>query len=250
MIKSIVSLFFLGIVWNFLSSSIPANISVKPQLKDVVQNSLKNSQGEYAVAIKNLKTGESYFYNQHKKFEAASLYKLWVMVEGYDQIKHGKINKDQISGEINQMIVFSDNDSGIRLWNELGFDNIQSFLKNSGFKESDLDVAGDYPITTAYDIELFFEKLYKEKLADKKDTEEMLSLLKNQQVNNKIPKYLPKNVVIAHKTGELDNFSHDAGIVYSKKGDYVIVVLSKTDNPQEADDKIAKISKAVYDYFK
>ncbi|MEM4270897.1 MAG: serine hydrolase, partial [Candidatus Pacearchaeota archaeon] len=79
---------------------------------------------------------------------------------------------------------------------------------------------------------------------------EMLALLKKQNLNSKLPKYLPENTVVAHKTGELGEYSHDAGIVYKDSGDYIIVVLSKTQKPLDANEKIAQISKAVYDYFK
>ena len=47
----------------------------------------------------------------------------------------------------------------------------------------------------------------------------MLELLKAQTLNDKLPKYLPDQVIMAHKAGELDDVSHDAGIVYSPAGD-------------------------------
>ena len=74
-------------------------------------------------------------------------------------------------------------------------------------------------------------------------------MLKDQRLNRKLPADLPSNTVIAHKTGELGMFSHDAGIIYTPKGDYIIVVLSKSDTPAAAEKRIADISKAVYDYF-
>ena len=77
----------------------------------------------------------------------------------------------------------------------------------------------------------------------------MLQLLKIQKLNNKIPRYLPKDTVVAHKTGELDPFTHDAGIVYTPNGNYIIVVLSKSDDPDLAENRIADISKNVFNYF-
>ena len=77
----------------------------------------------------------------------------------------------------------------------------------------------------------------------------MLDLLKKQKLNNKLPANLPEGVEIAHKTGEIGYFTHDAGIVYTSKGDYIIVVLSQSDMPSAAEDRIASISKNVYDYF-
>ena len=64
-----------------------------------------------------------------------------------------------------------------------------------------------------------------------------------------MPKYLPSDTLIAHKTGELDSFSHDSGIVYTPNGNYIIVVMSDSTNPKGAEDRIANISKSVYDYF-
>jgi beta-lactamase class A len=54
---------------------------------------------------------------------------------------------------------------------------------------------------------------------------------------------------MAHKTGELGQVSHDGGIVYTEKGDYIIVVLSESTLPKGAEERIANISKDVYAYF-
>jgi hypothetical protein len=44
-------------------------------------------------------------------------------------------------------------------------------------------------------------------------------------------------------------FTHDAGIVYTPKGDYIIVILSEADTPSDAEDEIGQLSEAVYEYF-
>jgi beta-lactamase class A len=56
---------------------------------------------------------------------------------------------------------------------------------------------------------------------------------------------VPAGVEIAHKTGSLPGLLHDAGIVFSEGGDYVIVVL--TDG--SAGGLIREVSGAVYRYF-
>ena len=96
---------------------------------------------------------------------------------------------------------------------------------------------------------LFFEKLYAGELATSENTEKMINLLKNQKLNNKLPKNLAKGVVIAHKTGEIGQFTHDAGVVYLADKNYIIAVLSKSEIPAAAEDRIANISKNVYEYF-
>jgi beta-lactamase class A len=105
------------------------------------------------------------------------------------------------------------------------------------------------PKTSASDMAVFLERLYNGKFANSSNTTKMINLLKNQQVKTKLAKYLPKNAVIAHKTGELGSFSHDVGIVYLSNGNYIIAVLSNTSNQLDANEKIAQLSKKVYDYF-
>jgi beta-lactamase class A len=249
------------------------------QMEEIVQNDLKNSQGTYAVSIKNLKTGERYYYNEHQEFESASLYKLWIMAETYKQIQQGSFSEEKIlsnsienlnndfqissdsaeltdgnltssiSGLLNNMITFSDNYSAYLLIENIKIANIQNFLDENGLNESKFITNDGNPTTTASDIESFLEKLYKGELANKTYTAEMIDLLKKQQLNGKLPKLLPKDLTIAHKTGELDNFSHDGGIIYSKNGDYIIVIMSNTDDASTANDVIAQISKGVYNYF-
>ena len=54
----------------------------------------------------------------------------------------------------------------------------------------------------------------------------MLKILLDQRLNGKLPFFLhDKGIRCAHKTGEDDGITHDAGIVYSEKP-FVIVMLS------------------------
>ena len=75
----------------------------------------------------------------------------------------------------------------------------------------------------------------------------MINLLLAQKVNDRIPKYLPANIKVANKTGELEGLRHDAGIVYGKKGDYIFVFLTDTPNPPDATETIATISKQIFE---
>src|SRR3989344_5323342 len=87
-----------------------------------------------------------------------------------------------------------------------------------------------------------YEKLEKKQLVSSSASEAMLLLLKQQTLNDRIPKYLPESINVAHKTGELGGYKHDAGIVFTPKGDYIIVVLSKGDDPSVATERIATFS--------
>ena len=249
------------------------------QLEKVVIKALAGAKGKYSVLVKNLKTGEEYLFYSHKEYKTGSLYKLWVMATVFNQIQKGLLGEDEVLSEdiavlnsnfnidpnlaelkdgsitltvreaLKQMITISHNYAALLLAEKVGLSKVAAFINENQFKESAVGVTGGSPHSTAYDIALFFEKLYKGQLADPNYTNQMLDLLKMQKLNSKLPKYLPSQIPVAHKTGEIDFLSHDAGIVYTEKGDYIIVVFSESDYPPGAEDRIAKISRAVYDYF-
>lgn len=249
------------------------------ELSQTVESALSGAEGTYGIVINNLHSGQGYQLNEHKRFDTASLYKLWVMAVVYQDIQAGKLREDQVlsqdvsvlndefeiasesaeqtSGTITlsvadalkKMITVSDNYAALLLTEKVHLSHIAAFLQQNGFAESSVGINGDAPSSTASDIALFLEKLYNGKLADKTYTKEMIQLLQEQQLNRKLPKYLPDSLVVAHKTGELDTYSHDAGIVYAPSGNYIIVILTESDDPPSAEERIAEISKDVYNYF-
>lgn len=260
-------------------SPIPPEPKQSASLQNVIQKELEGAPGNYGIIIKNLKTDEYYSFNPQKTFLSASLYKLWVMGTVYQQIKDGALHEDDVLSQeisvlneefyldpetaeetegtmtlsvknaLTQMITISDNYAALLLAEKVKLPSIASFLLTNSLTQSKVGTEGDAPTVTPYDISHFLEKLYKREMIDKQKSEEMLSLLKKQQINDKIPKYLPKEIVIAHKTGQLGEFSHDAGLVFTPKADYLIVILSESDTPALAEETMAKISLAVYNYF-
>lgn len=246
-------------------------------LNSSLENILPQNEGSYGIVVKNLKTGESFQYNAFKKFAQGSLYKLWLMAAAFQQIEAGKLNGDSVvsadvadlnkkydldpntaeltdgtvtltvNQAVEQMITISNNYAAYLLYDAVGLDNVTKLLKTNNLTDSRI---GNPPVSTPFDMALFLEKLYRSELAGSADSQKMLEILKNQTRNGKLPKYLPESVVIGHKTGEIDTLSHDAGIVLNPAGgDYIIVIMSDSDDPSQADDQIGKISKAVYDYF-
>lgn len=248
-------------------------------LTDVVQTALLDAKGKYAIVIKNLSGGENFSLNEHEVFEAGSLYKLWVMAKAIKNVEAGVLPEDKILSEdvgvlnrifdidpnsaeqtegtitlsvasaLNQMITISHNYAALLLVQELRLSSVAAFLREFNFDQSTVGTNGSAPQTTASDVAEFFEKLYKGELASELYSEKMMDLLERQQLNNKLPKYLPEGTVVAHKTGEIGWFSHDGGIVFNPKGDYIIVVLSESESPKGAEERIAEVSKAVFEYF-
>lgn len=245
-------------------------------LKKEIDKAMLGAVGTYGIVIKDLKTDESYVQNADREFTAASLYKLWVMAAAFDMIQNGKINENDIMRQsaqvlnnefdidpdyaeqtkgtitltvreaLDKMITISDNYAALLLSEKLTLASVEVYLKQHGLTVSKL---GEPPVSTPRDIARFFEKLYKGELANRQNTDIMLGILKRQTLNGKVPKYLPQKLVIAHKTGEIETYTHDAGIIFTGKGDYIIVVMSESSNRPKAEERIATLSREVYHYF-
>jgi len=264
-------------------SPIPKKISMLPE---IVESNFGKFGEDYAVVVKNLKTDEEYKFNENKKYNSASLYKLWVMGVAFQKMKDGTFKEDMtLSGNqnkldetlstaspasaldspgepeitqepkpismnlkdaIDKMIIYSDNYAALLIAAKEGTFSVTNFLKNYGFKNSNFKSP---PQTTASDIANYFEKLYKGEIVDQEYSNMMLEILKKQSINDRIPANLPKDVVVAHKTGELFGAKHDAGIVFTQKGNYIIVVMSDTKDPKIAIKKTADFSEEIYNYF-
>lgn len=105
--------------------------------------------------------------------------------------------------------------------------------------------------TTAKDLLLVYESLATNRILDKDACDQMIEILSKQKFNDLIPKYLPKHIKIAHKTGSISKTEHDSGIVFLDNGKkYVLVILSTNlDNIEEGKELIARISKLIFDYM-
>ncbi len=105
--------------------------------------------------------------------------------------------------------------------------------------------------TTAKDLMIIMEAIAAGKSGSTKDCEQMIAILKDQKFNDMIPKYLPINVQIAHKTGSITGVHHDSGIIFLPDGRaYVLIILSKNlKDFDKATDEMAKISKNIYDFM-
>lgn len=76
--------------------------------------------------------------------------------------------------------------------------------------------------TSPRDVAKLMELLYTGRWVNADASEQMLNIMKLCQTNERIPKYLPKGTVVAHKTGSMDRVANDVGIVYTPEGDYIL----------------------------
>lgn len=242
-------------------------------LKNRLEEKIKGCEGEWAVYVEDLNTGEQIVIN-NKKMVSASLIKLFIMANIYEEVESGRISKDEVSGLLHSMITVSDNEASNALVAKLGggtykdmydehfqkgLKSINSYLDKHGYKDSeqqrDMKSSRPNPIpeqnyTSVLDCGLFLSRLYKKELVSKESDEEMLELLKQQTRTSKIPAGLPSGTASANKTGELSDVENDVAIVFSPNADYVLCVMSNNvSSTGIARENITDISRIVYNSF-
>lgn len=135
----------------------------------------------------------------------------------------------------------------MKTMDELGAKSIKVLRGVEDMKAFDAGLNNE---TNANDLMILFEKIAEGNAVNPHADSIMTEILLEQNHNDMIPKYLPHEVKVAHKTGGISGVLHDSGIVFLPNGKkYVLVILSKniTSVPQTAE-MMAEISKIIYDY--
>lgn len=236
------------------------------ELQRQLKEMLNGYSGTWSLYIKDLSHNEYISINNVQHF-SASMIKLFCAAAAYDLIDKGALEETpQIDSLMQQMISVSDNDAfnlmvmncGETYSHVAGREVIQKYIDKEGYKDTTIATilvptkykAPSSPgrnYTTVEDCGLMMEKIYKGKCVNEKYSKAFLNLLLNQEHVNKIPAGLPEGTKCANKTGDTDEIQHDAAIVYSPGGDYIIAVMSS--NCGAAITNIQAISKLVYEYF-
>jgi beta-lactamase class A len=227
-------------------------VSEQQQLQQFVDSYVAAQPGPYAVEIKDLATGAIATTRPNEAILSASLYKLFVAQMVYERIAQGRIEMtDTVAGEsvktcLSNMITWSDNTCGEALGTLIGWGSVNGELHADGYTSTTLA----YPQhTSVADVTLLLQRVNDGTFVDGNSSQEMYTLLSEQQVNNRLPAELP-GVKIAHKTGDLYSYEHDAGIVDGPHGKYIISVMTGPwPDLSQAAPSIAEFSKQAYQFF-
>ena len=247
------------------AQSISLKTPKKPKLaglKTRLKKQIKNYDGKFSVYVEDLKTRE-YFMIGRRQMYAASLIKLYEMGAVCQKIKDGKLNEASLENEIRQMIVSSDNWCFNDLVMKTGLKYLNRWISAGGYNDTRVrhgcspadNVFGEHTSsrfnrTSVRDCGRFLERVYRGKCVSKAYSKKMLKLMKDQSRRTKIPAGVPAGVTVANKTGETDDTCHDAAIVFSPGGDYILVVMvTAPGNGWAKAPEITAISKTTYQYF-
>lgn len=115
----------------------------------------------------------------------------------------------------------------------------------------------DNNVTTVKEVTDFLQAVYLGKVISAEASGRMLDIMKICQTNTRIPKFLPKTVSVAHKTGTMDRVANDVGIVYTEKGNYILSLFYngnessdeeyvRNSKGAESDSLLAEVSRDIY----
>ena len=250
--------------------------------KKEIKKIISQVEGSVCINFYDLNKNNVFSINGDKKVLSASMIKLLILAELMKKISENKFSLsdtimiadsmktggDGVLKELNTghhftlkelatlMIVVSDNQATNILIDFLGMENINQLGKELRLKKTflgrkmmDIEARknGYDNYTCADDISSLLKLIYQEKLINEEASQLMLDILLRQQQGERLQRYLPSDIKIAHKCGDLDNLENDGGIIWVGNKAYILVVLTSGMPNLQCKQTIGKISKFVYD---
>ena len=250
--------------------------------KKEIEKIISQVEGSVCINFYDLNKNNVFSINGDKKVLSASMIKLLILAELMKKISENKFSLsdtimiadsmktggDGVLKELNTghhftlkelatlMIIVSDNQATNILIDFLGMENINQLGKELRLKKTflgrkmmDIEARknGYDNYTCADDISSLLKLIYQEKLINEEASQLMLDILLRQQQGERLQRYLPSDIKIAHKCGDLDNLENDGGIIWVGNKAYILVVLTSGMPNLQCKQTIGKISKFVYD---
>ena len=232
-----------------------------PGVQETFTSFLQEQPGRWSLYYAALPEGEPAWYAiDTDPMVSASLIKLFVMGAVYERVGTGKLAYETVYTQLQAMITLSDNAATNTLIALLGGGDetkgmaaVNDWCRRQGYTVTRLnrlmlEENGLQNYTDAGECARLLQGIYQGTLVSESASAEMLNLLLQQKVNDRLPALLPTGTQVAHKTGNLTGRSiGDVGIVYTPAGDYLLCVIGN-DVPDDAAarEAIAQLSRTVY----
>jgi beta-lactamase class A len=196
--------------------------------------------------------------NEFRSIVDGSPYSLDPQEDGDPEL-YSAVGQTQTMEElIRRMIVRSSNLATNILIEKIGATTVNEMMRRlgsfdiqvlRGVEDQKAFEAGLNNRVSAADLLLIYKKLLDGETFTPASRDRMLDILKAQEFNEKIPAGLPPGTPVAHKTGDITAFHHDAAIVFPPgEKPYVLVVLTGGIlDEAKANAAIAEVSRAVWE---
>jgi len=232
-----------------------------------------------SVFVKNLNTGEWMYINPEASYHPASLIKVPILLtylrlaDSHPEILNYPVNfnKDQtvypqvkyqyenikmggkysVKELLSSMIINSDNHATVLLENLMDKNSFKKTFSDLGLPE--LNFSDTAYRMSAKEYSNVLNVIYNASFVNQASSEFADSILTECKFKDGIVRMLPSDVKVAHKFGEWGNGVerelHDAAIVYTKNGSYIITVMTKGYDWDQLSLIIGNVSKMVYDHM-
>jgi beta-lactamase class A len=194
-------------------------------LSALLANYAKDHKGTFGISLIEMDGKKRRAnYNGDKQFVTASTYKLFVAYSLLKRIDAGTKDWNSNATCFNKMISYSDNACAEMFLNDIGLKTITNEINAIGLKNSNFTKSGG-PFTTANDLTLLLGMIQSGQNFSPLNRERLISAMKANVYRNGIP--AGANGTVADKVGFMDALLHDAAIVYSPSGTYVLAVMTE-----------------------
>ncbi len=234
------------------------------ELEGLIASTLHGVPGNWSVYFEIPNTEHKIEIN-NRPMHAASTIKLFNMITVYDELNKGNLELDDaLKARMEAMITVSSNPDSNLVVSAIGGGDFFAGAKKvtnlahalGAVDTQEEHMLFDEPVVTpgknrvsVRDCGLVLNKLYNKMCITPEYDAQMLDLLKQQTRRFKLPLYLPKETVIAHKTGENSRAEIDVGIIYSPNCDYILCVGVTDFGDAAVRHTIGKVSQVIYNYL-
>lgn len=155
---------------------------------------------------------------------------------------------------IRRMIIYSDNMAYQSLLNNIDGDFVYKIYSDLGVDISQAIQNPGGNILSVRGYASFFRILFNSSYLNKDNSEKALELLSHSSFNKGISAPIPKNIMISHKFGERQYLEtgekqlHDCGIIYDSQKPYLLCVMTRSNNFNNASKTLSNISKTTYEF--
>lgn len=219
-----------------LVEALPAKLTeINSQLGITERSSLADLPDYTATAVAMVDLSDRGYsdvmYNADTQFTSASTYKIFVAYAMINDVETGRrtwssaINGTTWNTCLSRMIINSDNACPEAYLASIGYSKFNEIVQSLGV--SDKTAFQPYDMrTTAGDLALVLQKLYQGELMSEENKSKLLDLMSRQVYRQGIPTGMGGAGVVCDKVGFMDDLLHDAAIVHSDAGDYVLVIMT------------------------
>lgn len=200
---------------------------------------------DLSFSLLDLASDKRLDYNADEPHYPASTIKAPYVTSVYEKlVEPGIVSLGAVEPLATDIILDSDNEAYTELHDTYGNEAYGVWLEDAGVDTRDFDYEGwNYPMTSAKQLMLMWQQIHHYASGTSEGAKSLANLLANRETSP-LRKALGSRYETWGKAGWFDEYGDfgsmpttaDAGVVFSKTGDYIVVVM--TDAPDQEDELV------------